>query len=132
EPDLFGDRTGGFWTSTYSSKFGCDWLREKIYLPHADVYNGYLFSVNKNAEIFIVDSFDKANEFESYYKGNYNNLAIDYQAINLTQKHLDELNKIKPFMDRFYLWGVESTWWFDVSCLNLIRVLNGTEISKLA
>ncbi|WP_339164709.1 hypothetical protein [Siminovitchia sp. FSL W7-1587] len=137
EPYSFGDRIGGFWTSTYLPGIGSEWLQEKVYKPWANVFNGYLFSVKNGARLYKVNSIEDEKYFEEFYSGDYNQLAEDYHGINLSSDYVVKLKeqqlKIRGISSsRFHGWGLECTWWFNVDYLELKRTFSGDEIQEMA
>lgn len=135
EPILGGDRIGGFWTSSYNEEYGSDWLQKKMYKPHIHVFQGYLYKIKDGVKIYNINNFSDEQQFKSFYKSDYNEVAKDFHCLHLNHEYLNLCaNEYNYHTKRsnFYLWFVECTWWFNTDYLILDRIIDGSELSKMA
>lgn len=135
EPILGGDRVGGFWTSSYNEEYGSDWIQKKMYIPHIEVFQGYLYKVKDDVKIFSINDFSDEQHFRSFYKSDYNEVAKDFHCLHLDQEYLNLCAKEYNYHTRrsnFFFWFVECTWWFDTDYLILEKIIDGPELSKIA
>ncbi|KQL37142.1 hypothetical protein [Psychrobacillus sp. FJAT-21963] len=132
EPDPLGDRIGGFWTSTYSETFGCEYLHSgKIFKPYAHVYNGYVFQVNPTVNVFCVSSQEDEYILKEKYNYDFNQLAKRFDCIHVTSDYVRYIRKNR-IESNFLFWTCDCTWWFNIEGLQLIEVLDGESIKKFA
>ncbi|WP_369899757.1 hypothetical protein [Bacillus manliponensis] len=129
EPDIYSDRKGGFWTSSFIPGYGSEWLHSgKIYKPCAHVYNGYLFTVKGETKLLEIQNLDDELYFKRYYKSNYNKVAQDFDGFHLEYEYV----KVLRDKSHFFLWTCECTWWFNVNQLELKRVFSSEEMKQMA
>lgn len=127
-----GDRIGGFWTSTFDENFGCEYLHSgKIYKPYAHVFKGYVFRVNPTAKVFYVSSQEDEYILREQYDYDFNQLAMSFDCIHVTSDYIRHI-KENRIESNFLFWTCECTWWFNIEALQLVKVLEGEEIKKLA
>lgn len=127
------NRKGGLWTSSYTEGEGSNWLLgEKIEEDFLDLQKGFLFKVKETANIFHIKSIEDENHLINSYKGRFNNVKQDYDALHL---ELDYINKVKnnfSYKDSLFLdWSGESTWWFNGNHLELIKTFSGSELLEM-
>jgi hypothetical protein len=129
---------GGLFTSTYlGESIGSDWLQwclaNEFNLPDNDLWNGWLIEVNKDANLYVVDTVEDMNYlFDTYgyfpFEGtkleyiDFLLMAKDFDGLHLTEhgqavtRHPNFLaqtgNDILNGMRSFYGWDVESTHFF--------------------
>lgn len=127
ETDPCTDRVGGFWTSTYSEGIGSDWVQKKVYKPYIHIYKGYLYRVSDAANIYTIKSMLEEKHFFDFYKGDYNNLANDYDALRLDKAYLKYCRDYHVD-SHFFAWGVECTWWFNPLFLTLEKIIDGVDL----
>lgn len=126
---------GGLFTSTFlGNDLGSDWIQwcvlNEFGLPENDIWNGYLIDINKDANIFVVNTVaDMHYLFDTYsyelVEGskieqiNFIKMSEDYDGVHITKQ--GEMVTRHPYLfDRreniglrsMYGWDCESTHFF--------------------
>ncbi|MBL4968970.1 hypothetical protein J9345_11555 [Bacillus subtilis subsp. subtilis] len=140
---------GGFWTSSFNEEFGSEWLSSQFIIEDFNL-KGYLFKVDDQAKVLDIDNLEKAfqvlDEFCigtvfkspvgfdgkevscSTYKIDFEKIALSFDAVSVSgdacNLHLQYKGKYSPFAS----WSLESTVWFNLEHLTLIKELSHSEL----
>ncbi|EST12192.1 hypothetical protein [Sporolactobacillus laevolacticus] len=121
-------RRGGFWTSSFIKGKGSHWIIEGWIPEEFLIYDkGYLFEVNEDSRLFHINSFEKEEIFMIDYCGDYAKLKKEFDGIHLCFDYLKTV-KSSGASSHFLSWYTESTWWFNLKQLSLIKEFSGNEL----
>lgn len=124
-------RKGGLWTSSFVEGIGSNWLvGEKVVEEFLVYQKGFLFSVEDTARILHIKNEEDEKIFKELYKGVFSSITQDYDAVHLELNYINEIKRNHKF-SLFLDWSTESTWWFNVNHLELIKVFSGEELLKM-
>jgi hypothetical protein len=123
---------GGLYTSSYlGEKLGSDWIQwclcNEFNIPVDNIWNGWLLTIKKEANIFVVDSLEKMDFLYDRYgftmfegsnmeQINYEKMQKDYDGIHMTS-HGEQVTRHggmfsshpRITMRSMYGWDCEST-----------------------
>ncbi|MEC0251766.1 hypothetical protein [Bacillus halotolerans] len=129
--DVNERRSGGLWTSSYIPGKGSNWMLGPKFVREFVEYNkGYLFKVKSKANILHIKCYEDEEYFKKFYNSSPANVAKEFDALHLDIDYI-EMIKAKFEQSFFLSWSTESTWWFNVNNLELLKVFDGRELKNM-
>jgi len=109
----------GFWTSTLKGNNSSEWKKWAKYEGFGDISSGTILEIQKGVSMYIIDT---KKHFELLIKKfPYKNIYIDFVEFSKVYDALCVTKKgIKNNID-LVLWNVESTVWFNIKYLKIIK-----------